>query len=176
MKKPTLFEPQVYADSRGCFFELFRKTSYDLPAFVQENVSVSKTGVLRGLHTQSPPQGKLITVLRGEVFDVAVDVRVGSPDYGKFQYWILNDINRRQVYIPPGYAHGFLVTSRDSAIFHYKCTEYYNPEGQIAIRYDDPDLAIPWPLPEFLLSDKDASALGLKEAMAYLPKYGEGLC
>ena len=154
-----LIEPQLFGDARGFFTETFHLQRYraagiDLP-FVQDNLSRSRQGSLRGLHLQNPrPQGKLVSVLEGEVYDVAVDVRVGSPTFGKWVGMTLSAENRRQMWIPPGFAHGFCVTS-ESALFFYKCTDLYSPESELGILYNDPALGIPWPVKAPLLSDKD---------------------
>ncbi len=153
------FEPKVYPDNRGFFVELFREkwlaqAGIDV-TFVQDNQSRSRRGVLRGLHYQlEHPQGKLIRVSRGAIFDVAVDIRVGSPTFGTWTSCILDDVSHHQLYIPPGFAHGLLVLS-DEADVVYKCTDYYDPGGQYGIAWDDPELAIAWPLDEVLLSEKD---------------------
>ncbi len=127
-------------------------------AFVQDNVSISRHGVLRGLHFQHPrAQAKLVQAVRGEVFDVAVDVRVGSPTFGRAAWTTLSETNHRQLFIPSGFAHGFVVTS-DEAIVSYKCSEYYSPGAEHAIRWNDPALAIPWPVAAPILSPKDAAA------------------
>lgn len=165
-----LLEPRVFGDARGSFFESWNGRRYaeaGLPdTFVQDNVSRSVRGILRGLHLQFPhPQGKLVQVLEGEVFDVAVDVRAGSPTFGEHVAVVLSAENRRQLWIPPGFAHGFVVTS-GSAIFHYKCTDYYAPAHELSIRWDDPDLAIAWPIREPQLSAKDAAALRLADIPA----------
>ena len=158
-----LFEPKVFGDERGFFFESFNQqrfnaaTGLDLQ-FVQDNHSRSTQGVLRGLHYQLPPkaQGKLVRVVAGEVFDVAVDIRKNSPTFGQWVGEILSGDNKRQLWIPPGLAHGFVVLS-DSAEFLYKTTDYYAPEMERCIRWDDPDLAIDWPIGgEPVLSGKDA--------------------
>ena len=158
-----LFEPKVFGDARGFFFESFNQqrfnaaTGLDLQ-FVQDNHSKSAKGVLRGLHYQLPPkaQGKLVRVVAGEVFDVAVDIRKNSPTFGQWVGEILSGDNKRQLWIPPGLAHGFVVLS-DSAEFLYKTTDYYAPEMERCIRWDDPDLAIDWPIGgEPVLSGKDA--------------------
>ena len=158
-----LFEPKVFGDERGFFFESFNQqrfngaTGLDLQ-FVQDNHSKSAKGVLRGLHYQLPPkaQGKLVRVVAGEVFDVAVDIRKNSPTFGQWVGEILSGDNKRQLWIPPGLAHGFVVLS-DSAEFLYKTTDYYAPEMERCIRWDDPDLAIDWPIGgEPVLSGKDA--------------------
>ena len=158
-----LFEPKVFGDERGFFFESFNQqrfnaaTGLDLQ-FVQDNHSKSAKGVLRGLHYQLPPkaQGKLVRVVAGEVFDVAVDIRKNSPTFGQWVGEILSGDNKRQLWIPPGLAHGFVVLS-DSAEFLNKTTDYYAPEMERCIRWDDPDLAIDWPIGgEPVLSGKDA--------------------
>jgi dTDP-4-dehydrorhamnose 3,5-epimerase len=158
-----LFEPKVFGDSRGHFYESWQKKRYELPPFVQDNVSVSERGVLRGLHLQYPhSQGKLVAVLEGEVEDIAVDVRVGSPTFGKSISVRLSSENHRQLYLPPGFAHGFYVIS-ERALFLYKCTDYYNKASELTIRWDDPDLNIEWPTREPLLSEKDQMGLYLKD-------------
>jgi dTDP-4-dehydrorhamnose 3,5-epimerase len=163
----VILEPMRFRDDHGFFFESFNEVSYakaGLPVrFVQDNISHSNSGVLRGLHYQLPsPQGKLCSVLRGEVFDVAVDIRKGSPTFGKWNGVILSFENGRQVYIPPGFAHGFLVTG-DSAIFHYKCTSRYDPKSERSIAWDDPAIGIDWPCNDVRLSPKDATAPCLTE-------------
>lgn len=171
-----VIEPQVFGDARGFFMETFHQARYaelGVPeTLVQDNLSQSKQGVLRGLHYQYPnPQGKLIQVLKGEVFDVAVDIRVGSPTFGKWVGVVLSNENKRQVYIPQGFAHGFLVTS-DEALFAYKCTEFYSPETEGAIRWNDPDIGIQWPIDNPTLSEKDRSLPKLKEIdKSRLPVY-----
>lgn len=155
----VVIEPVLHSDARGQFIETYRESTYqalvELGRFVQDNHSRSFRGVLRGLHFQlNRPQGKLVRVVRGEVFDVAVDVRVGSPNFGMWHGEHLTGDNARQVYIPPGFAHGFCVLS-EVADVEYKCTEYYDPEDPSGIRWDDPELAIDWPLQAPLLSEKD---------------------
>lgn len=155
-----ILEPVVYPDERGYFQEIWNKERYNelgLPwAFVQDNVSFSKKNVLRGLHFQySQPQGKLIQVLSGEVFDVAVDVRVNSPSFGQWVGIELSQHNHKQFYIPRGFAHGFCVLS-DSAIFLYKCTDFFNASTEIGIIWNDPDIGIDWPIDNPVLSNKDA--------------------
>ena len=145
-----LLEPPVFGDARGFFVETFREEALAqaLPGvrFVQDNQSRSQRGVLRGLHYQlQQPQGKLVRVSRGEVFDVAVDVRVGSPHFGRWFGAVLDDVSHRQMYIPPGFAHGFLVLG-EVADFVYKCTDYYHPASEQGIAWDDPELGIDWPL------------------------------
>ncbi len=154
-----IIEPQVYEDERGFFYESYSRRRYashgiqDL--FVQDNHSKSKRGVLRGLHYQaSPGQAKLVRVAVGEVFDVAVDIRHGSPMYGEWIGVTLSAGNRRQLYIPVGFAHGFCVTS-DMAEFLYKVSSYYAPEEERGIAWDDPDLSIDWPVKEPILSERD---------------------
>jgi len=162
-----IIEPKVYGDARGWFFECWQSDRYRQAGieenFVQDNVSFSARGTLRGLHLQSPnAQGKLVQVLVGEVFDVAVDVRRGSPHFGKWIGVTLSDKNRRQLYVPPGFAHGFCVTS-DEAMFSYKCTERYHPEHELTIAHDDPALGISWPVMKPLLSEKDRKGLRLSD-------------
>ena len=156
-------EPKVFADERGYFYESWnaaRFAEHGLPTdFVQGNVSASARGVLRGLHFQWPanPQGKLVSVLQGEVYDVAVDVRRGSPTYGRWNAVVLSEANRRHFWIPPGFAHGFQALS-ELAVFSYLCTAPYDPSSDTAIRWDDPQLAIDWPIAAPSLSPKDAAA------------------
>jgi dTDP-4-dehydrorhamnose 3,5-epimerase len=171
-----LLEPGVYTDERGFFVETWSQERYGRAGvprcFVQDNLSFSKRGVLRGLHYQHPQgQGKLITVLEGEVFDVAVDIRVGSPTFGRWVGWALSSENRRQLFIPPGLAHGFLVTSAH-ALISYKCTDYYSPDAEGTILWNDPDLGIAWPAEPQLISEKDRNAKRLGElAPASLPGF-----
>jgi dTDP-4-dehydrorhamnose 3,5-epimerase len=164
-----LIEPRVFGDQRGFFFESWHRERYReagiRDAFVQDNLSYSRRGVLRGLHFQNPqPQGKLVQVLQGEVFDVAVDIRAGSPTFGQWHGERLSAENRRQFYVPPGMAHGFLVTS-DTALFSYKCTAFYAPASEGAIAWDDPDIGIAWPDVgvALQLSAKDAAAPRLRD-------------
>jgi len=162
-----IIEPKVFGDARGFFMETWNQARYadlGLPAvFVQDNLSFSQKGVLRGLHFQNPnSQGKLVYVLQGEVFDVAVDIRVGSPTYGKSVGVTLSSENKRQFYIPAGFAHGFCLTS-ETALFTYKCTEMYRPELEYGVSWDDPDLDIQWPIEKPLLSDKDLIYPRLKD-------------
>lgn len=154
-----LIEPDVFRDNRGHFLETYRTERYLSSGidrkFVQDNTSYSKRDVLRGLHYQlGRPQAKLVWVTYGEVFDVAVDVRKGSPSFGKWAGIELSSANYRQIYIPEGFAHGFCVTS-DMAIVSYKCTEFYVPEEERGIRWDDPLLNIDWPIPNPVVSVKD---------------------
>ena len=161
----VLVEPRVYGDERGFFLETwhaqkFAEAGIDA-AFVQDNHSRSAGGVLRGLHYQvERPQGKLVRVLAGEIFDVAVDLRRESPTYGRYVTAVLSAANHHQLWVPPGFAHGFLVTS-DGAEVAYKCTEFYAPELERAIAWNDPEIAVPWPLPAGrapVLSARDAAA------------------
>jgi dTDP-4-dehydrorhamnose 3,5-epimerase len=154
-----IIEPEVFKDARGHFLETFHARHYaaaGLPVeFVQDNESLSKKNVLRGLHLQlRRPQGKLVRVVSGEVWDVAVDVRPDSPTFGKWVAEVLSESNWRQLYVPPGCAHGFCVLS-EAAIVHYKCTALYDREDEIGIAYDDPELAIEWPISQPVLSPKD---------------------
>jgi dTDP-4-dehydrorhamnose 3,5-epimerase len=158
----VVVEPKVFGDARGFFMETFNRDRYGaagLPsAFVQDNVSCSARGVLRGLHYQEPhPQGKLLFVLQGAIFDVAVDIRRGSPSFGRWVGVTLSSENKRQLYVPPGFAHGFRVTS-DTALVIYKCTEVYRPEAEHGVRWDDPQIGVEWPAGQPLLSDKDRRA------------------
>jgi len=162
-----IIEPRVFGDARGYFLESFSARRYreavgiDL-AFVQDNVSRSARGVLRGLHFQrTRPQGKLIQVTEGAVFDVAVDIDPRSATFGQHVAVELSADNHRQIWIPPGYAHGFCVTS-EAATFQYKCTDYYDPADEGGLAWDCPDLAIPWPVQDPILSDKDRRHPGLK--------------
>ena len=162
-----LIEVDRYGDDRGYFMETWQEKRYSEVGisgpFVQDNLSFSRRGVLRGLHFQNPnPQGKLVSVLSGEVFDVAVDIRRGSPTFGQWVGYFLSERNRRQLWVPPGFAHGFCVTS-ESALFSYKCTEFYSPQDEGTIRWDDQRIGIEWPLREFSLSKKDAEAPALDE-------------
>lgn len=161
-------QPKVFGDARGFFLETFEKNRYqqmlniDLD-FVQDNHSRSTKGVLRGLHFQkSRPQGKLVRVVRGEVYDVAVDIRRDSPSYGKWFGVLLTEENKTQFWLPPGLAHGFAVLS-DVADFEYKCTEYYQPSDEGCLLWNDPDLGIEWPLESPLLSEKDKLGKRFKE-------------
>lgn len=162
-----LIDPEVFGDDRGYFFESYRLPRYRSAgigeAFVQDNVSFSQRGVLRGLHIQNPnPQGKLVFVLAGAIFDVAVDVRPGSPTFREWVGVELSSTNRRQIYVPPGYAHGFCVVS-DTALVSYKCTDVYNPAAELSIIWNDPSLNIDWPVDAPVLSGKDARGERLAE-------------
>jgi dTDP-4-dehydrorhamnose 3,5-epimerase len=170
-----VIEPKVFGDERGFFLETFQSKRYAQllnirEEFVQDNHSRSSFGVLRGLHFQvKKPQGKLVRVVRGEVFDVAVDLRSDSVTYGKSFGVILNEHNKKQLWIPPGFAHGFVVLS-ETADFEYKCTDFYDPTDEGSIAWDDPDLGIEWPInqAEIKLSAKDMKAASFKQ-------YSEGL-
>ncbi len=160
-------EPKVFSDDRGMFMETWNQSRYaefGIPAgFVQDNISVSAKGVIRGLHFQNPiQQGKLIHVLQGEIFDVAVDIRTDSEYFGQWVGLYLSDQNKRQLYIPVGYAHGFCVVS-DSAVVAYKCTDFYNYQSEKCLRWDDPQLDIEWPVADPILSDKDQQGVLLKD-------------
>ncbi|MEA5420861.1 dTDP-4-dehydrorhamnose 3,5-epimerase [Spirulina sp. CCNP1310] len=171
-----LISPKVYYDNRGFFVETFQCDRYAAhgigPQFVQDNLSYSRRGILRGLHLQYPhPQGKLVSVLQGEVFDVAVDIRVGSPNFGQWVGETLSAKNKRQLWIPEGFAHGFCVMS-DAALLTYKCTNFYHKETDMNLRWDDPDIGIAWPISNPELSNKDAQAPYLADIKsAQLPPY-----
>ena len=159
----VIIEPKVFGDERGFFLETFQADRYASEAgitlpFVQDNHSRSSKNVLRGLHFQkTKPQGKLVRVVRGHVYDVAVDTRKGSPTYGQWEGLILSEENKTQLWVPPGFAHGFVVLS-DTADFEYKCTDYYDPSDEGSILWNDSDLNIPWPIDNPILSNKDARA------------------
>ncbi|NPC70548.1 dTDP-4-dehydrorhamnose 3,5-epimerase [Corallococcus sp. AB004] len=163
-----LIEPKVFGDDRGFFLESFHAKRYAdvgvVGPFVQDNLSRSVKGTLRGLHFQEPnAQGKLVQCLAGAVWDVAVDIRKGSPTFGRWVAAELTGENKHQLWVPAGLAHGFCVVS-DSADFFYKCTALYSPESEQSVAWDDPDLAIPWPVKQPLLSAKDQRAPRLKDA------------
>lgn len=168
----TLIKPKVWGDARGYFVETWQQERYaaagiDLP-FVQDNHSRSAYGILRGLHFQKTrPQGKLVHVSLGSVFDVVVDIRPGSPSFGQWYGVELTQDNQWQLWVPPGLAHGFVVTS-EYAHFHYKCTEYYCPQDEGAIRWNDPDLGVVWPVECPVLSQKDSVAPSWREFQAGL--------
>ncbi len=169
-------EPRVFRDPRGCFLETWQEQRYrDLglgSGFVQDNLSISTQGVLRGLHFQHPEaQAKLVSVVEGEVLDVAVDVRRGSPTFGRWAALHLDDVDRRQFYIPCGFAHGFYVLS-PKAIFSYKCDGYYAANCEHMLLWSDPDLDIPWPVGSPELSPKDAAGLRLRDfPTSSLPRF-----
>jgi dTDP-4-dehydrorhamnose 3,5-epimerase len=171
----VVIEPDVFRDPRGFFMETFHAgkfRSQGLPdAFVQDNQSRSSRGVLRGLHYQlQHPQGKLVRAVNGEVFDVAVDIRQGSPFFGRWVGVVLSDKNLQQMYIPPGFAHGFCVLSEQADVV-YKCTELYAPGDEYGIAWDDPDIGIEWPQLDIQLSDKDRRNPRLSENGDRLPQY-----
>ncbi len=163
IKDCVIIEPKVFGDERGFFLETFQLSRYkDLAgisdSFVQDNHSRSSKNVLRGLHYQkTKPQGKLVRVVRGEVYDVAVDIRQDSPSYGQWEGVILSEENKKQLWVPPGFAHGFVVLS-DIADFEYKCTDYYDPTDEGSLLWNDPDLDVSWPVADPILSKKDAIA------------------
>ena len=170
IKGLLIIEPKVFGDARGFFLETYNERRYRDAGlevtFVQDNLSFSRRGTLRGLHVQNPnPQGKLLQVLQGEVFDVAVDLRRSSPTFGRSHSLVLSAENKKQFYVPPGFAHGFLVLS-ESALFSYKCTEFYSPKDETTLRWDDPDAAVRWPNREPLLSEKDAKGFFLQNLPA----------
>jgi len=173
-----IIAPDVFADERGFFLETWSTTRYEqagIPGpFVQDNVSLSGRGILRGLHFQYPQsQGKLVQILSGEVVDVAVDIRADSPTFGQWISEVLSGTNHRQMYVPPGLAHGYCVTS-ETALFSYKCTDFYNPATENGIIWNDPDLGIDWRVDEPLLSPKDAGYPRLKDiSRDNLPPFGE---
>jgi dTDP-4-dehydrorhamnose 3,5-epimerase len=166
-----IIEPRVFRDARGFFVETFHAQRYrDAAAiehvFVQDNQSRSLRGVLRGLHAQKKhPQGKLVRVSRGAIFDVAVDIDPSSATFGKWVGVELNDDNNKQMWIPPGYAHGFVVLS-DVVDFQYKCTDFYHPEDEIGVIWNDPDLGIEWPVDEPIVSERDSKLPTLAEFSA----------
>jgi len=180
----TIIEPRVFGDGRGFFVETYNHARYRdaglRDGFVQDNLSQSSRGVLRGLHFQNPhAQAKLVTVLQGEVYDVAVDIRVGSPTFGKYVGVVLSGENKRQLFIEEGFAHGFCVTS-ETALFMYKCSDRYAPESEGGILWSDPDLGIRWPIPRPHLSAKDEKLprlrdLDPKRLFQYRPDPAQGL-
>jgi dTDP-4-dehydrorhamnose 3,5-epimerase len=170
-----LVEPRVHRDERGFFFEVFHAGRFAAQgldvSFVQDNHSLSRRGTLRGLHLQvEDPQGKLVRVIEGAVFDVAVDVRVGSPSFGRWEGVTLSAENLLSLWIPPGFAHGFCVTSERAQV-EYRCTALYRADAELAIRWDDPELAIEWPLAAPLLSPRDAAAPQLAAVRERLPRF-----
>jgi dTDP-4-dehydrorhamnose 3,5-epimerase len=172
-----LIEPNVFGDERGFFMETYHAQKYAehgiAESFVQDNHSRSSKGVLRGLHYQlEKPQGKLVRVVTGAVFDVAVDIRQGSPTFGEWVGYELSDSNHLQVYIPPGFAHGFCVLS-ETADFLYKCTDFYAPETEHGIQWNDPAIGIEWPGQDFVISEKDQGNKALSEMQHLLPIYRE---
>lgn len=170
-----VIETKLWCDARGVFVETYHQDRYRAAgitaAFVQDNFSWSQANVLRGLHYQlSRPQGKLVMVVEGRVFDVAVDIRKGSPTFGRWHGEELSAENGRQIYIPPGFAHGFCVLS-ERAGFMYRCTDYYSPSDERGIRWNDPQLAIAWPLANPLVSQKDQSYKTLGEMLPEFPQW-----
>lgn len=172
-----IIEPSVFGDSRGFFMETWSRRRYEeagiRETFVQDNVSYSRHGVVRALHFQNPaPQGKLVYALKGEVFDVAVDVRLGSPTFGEWVGVTLSAENKRQFYIPPGFAHGFAVTGED-ALFVYKCTDFYDPKAERSLIWNDPQIGIQWPVKNPVMSGRDLKAPSLKDFdRSLLPVFG----
>ena len=176
LPEALIIEPKLFGDPRGFFLETYQLAHYNnfgiSRPFVQDNLSRSSYGVLRGLHLQSPmTQGKLVSALRGRVLDVAVDVRLGSPNFGRHVAVELSEENRRQLWVPRGFAHGFVVLS-ETADFFYKCDELYSPKDEISVRWDDPAIAIQWGVENPSLSAKDAAAPLLSE-IKNLPVYGQ---
>lgn len=175
----VVIEPQVFGDARGFFYESYNEAKYRDAGidrrFVQSNVSRSARGVLRGLHYQWPnPQGKLVSVLEGEVYDVAVDIRRGSPTFGRWEAAMLTAANHRQLWIPEGFAHGFCVVS-EAATFMYQCTALYDPAADAGVRWNDAAIGIDWPVAEPLLSGKDQQSPFLADVPAEkLPVYMAG--
>jgi dTDP-4-dehydrorhamnose 3,5-epimerase len=162
-----VIEPKVFGDARGFFMETWNRQRYVAAGldwdFVQDNVSLSRRGILRGLHFQNPGgQGKLVYVLQGEVYDVAVDLRISSPTFGRSYGLSLSAENKRQFFVPPGFAHGFAVVS-ETALFVYKCTSLYAPQNELTLAWNDPDLGINWPIEAPQLSEKDARGLRLRD-------------
>lgn len=173
-----VFEPRVFTDQRGFFLETYHQQRYQdagiKETFVQDNHSHSSQGTLRGLHYQlNHPQGKLVRVVAGQVFDVAVDIRRGSPCFGQWFGEYLSAENNKQMYVPPGFAHGFCVLS-PSADFMYKCTDFYDAQDDHGIVWDDPGVAVDWPLEQPILSPKDAALPKLQEILDELPTYKMG--
>lgn len=177
LSEVLIVQPDVYGDDRGEFLELYRERIYrgaGIGSFVQDNLSRSRRGVLRGLHFQNPgAQGKLVTVVSGAVFDVAVDIRRGSPTFGQWVGVCLDDSDRRQLWVPPDFAHGFQVLSEVADVL-YKCTAGYRPDAEHTLRWNDADLGIEWRIDERILSEKDRAGCTLREleardALPWLP-------
>jgi len=166
-KYVLLFETKSFKDYRGYFEEVFKKSFFDdkVPQFKQDNISVSKKGVIRGLHFQKKPkaQGKLVYCLKGKILDVAVDIRKGSPNYGKWTGEILSEDNAKIFYIPEGFAHGFC-SLEESSLIMYKCTDEYSPEHDSGVKWNDPKIGINWPFNNPIISEKDQKLPGLEEA------------
>jgi len=165
-----IIEPDLFPDARGVFFEVYKNSIFKdrvtEAQFVQDNFSFSKKNVLRGLHFQMGPmqQGKLVMAMHGKIWDVVVDIRRGSPGFGKWESYELSAENRKMLYIPPGFAHGFLALTDDVSLF-YKCTQEYSPAHDAGIRWNDPELNIPWPAADPIVSEKDKNLPMLKEVM-----------
>jgi dTDP-4-dehydrorhamnose 3,5-epimerase len=177
LSEVVLITPKIFEDARGFFLESFNVDRYEaagLPTrFVQDNHSRSKINVLRGLHYQlEKPQGKLVSVARGRIFDVAVDIRLGSPTFAQWVGVILDDVARQSLWIPPGFAHGFSALS-DTADVVYKCTEYYDPASERGIRWNDPLLGISWPVAEPVVSEKDRGYSAMSPYSSDLPSYSQ---
>ncbi|HEY4956135.1 MAG TPA: dTDP-4-dehydrorhamnose 3,5-epimerase [Gemmatimonadaceae bacterium] len=173
-----LVTPRLWPDARGFFLESFNEKDFFLAGlpmrFVQDNHSRSKEGVLRGLHYQlGTPQGKIVSVIHGKVFDVAADIRRGSPTFGKWVGVVLDDVRRQSLWIPPGFAHGFCALSNDADVL-YKCTDYYDPPSERGIRWDDPLLGVRWPIDRPMVSEKDAGYAPLSLERNDLPVYEHG--
>jgi dTDP-4-dehydrorhamnose 3,5-epimerase len=166
-----LLDQPVFHDTRGAFAEVWREDDErapHVPPFVQDNIARSVRGVIRGLHFQNPrPQAKLVTVALGEIFDVAVDVRMGSPTFGRWTSYHLCDSSGRQLYVPPGFAHAYQTLS-DVSVVVYKCSDIYSPDDERVVRWDDSDLAIDWPIRNAIVSDRDASAPRLRDVLPEL--------
>ena len=172
----VIIEPDVYPDPRGFFLEYYNANKYRIAGigdpFVQDNHSRSAQGTLRGLHLQREhPQAKLVRVIEGEIFDVAVDLRRRSKTFGQWVGMRMSAANFRQIYVPAGFAHGFCVMSPEAQV-EYKCADYYYPKDEMAIRWDDPEIGVQWPICDPILSAKDAAAPLFKDALARLPKEG----
>jgi len=163
-----LLDQPVFRDTRGAFAEVWREDderAADLPRFVQDNIARSVRGVVRGLHFQNPrPQAKLVTVALGEIFDVAVDVRVASPTFGRWTAYRLDGSSGRQLYIPAGFAHAYQTLS-DVSVVLYKCSDIYSPDDERTVRWDDSDIAIDWPIRDAIVSDRDAAAPRLRDVL-----------
>jgi len=182
LSEVIIVEPDVFGDQRGYFLETYQRLRYQDSGidvtFVQDNLSFSRRGVLRGLHYQLPhEQAKLVHVIKGEIFDVVVDIRRGSPRFGKWVSVVLSEENKRQIFVPAGFAHGFCVLS-ETAYVLYKCSDFYSPESEGGVLWSDPQLNIEWPIADPLLSDKDAAYPHLKdipfERLPLLPKTAQG--
>jgi len=173
-----IIEPDVFGDNRGFFMETYHQERYAKlgikPVFVQDNLSWSARGTLRGLHYQLPhAQAKLVQTIKGEVFDVVVDIRLGSSTFGRWSGFHLSDENKRQLYIPEGFAHGFCVLS-ETALFLYKCSDFYAPDSELGVLWNDPDLGIEWPVKDPIISDKDDKYPFLKDVPPeHFPVYEE---